>query len=57
MAKSQMFGGQGMARMNSKFDITVFGQQVKVTCQTEGNAEIKFDKDTRKIKNNFIFLF
>jgi len=46
-----------MTKMNSKFDIAVFRQQVKVNCQTERNVEIRYDKDTRKIKNKFIFLF
>jgi len=40
--------------MNSKFDIAVSS---KVNCQTERNAEIKYDKNTRKIKIKFIFLF
>jgi len=35
----------------------LFRQQVKVNCQTEKKAEIKYNKDTRKIKNKFIFLF
>jgi len=33
--------------------ISLFRQQVKVNCQTERNAEIKYDKDTSKIKNSF----
>jgi len=28
--------------------ISLFLQQVKVNCQTERNAEIKYDKDTAK---------
>jgi len=35
----------------------LFRQKVKVNYQTETNAEIKYDKDTCKIKNKFIFLF
>jgi len=42
--------------MNSKFDIAVSSAS-KSDCQTERNAEIKYDKNTRKIKNKFIFLF
>jgi len=35
--------------------ISLFHQQVTVKCKTERNAEIKFEKDTRKIKiNSFI---
>jgi len=49
--------GRGVTRMNSKFDSAVFLQQAKVNCQTERNAEIKYDKDTRKIKSKFIFIF
>jgi len=37
--------------------ISLFYQQVKVNCQTERNAEIKYDKDTPKIKKNHFFLF
>jgi len=37
--------------------ISLFGQQVKVNCQTERNAEITCDKDTRKIKINSFFTF
>jgi len=37
--------------------IWLFRQQVKVNWQTEKNAVIKYDKDTRKIKNKFIFFF
>jgi len=40
--------------MNSNL-ISLFRQQVKVICQNERNAEIKYDKDTLKIKNKFIF--
>jgi len=39
--------GDGGDGKNSKFDIAVI----------ERNAEIKYDKDTRKIKNKFIYLF
>jgi len=30
--------------------ISLFRQQVNVNCQTERNVEIKYDKDSRKIK-------
>jgi len=42
--------------MNSKFYIAVSSAS-KVNYQTEKNAEIKYDKNTRKIKNKFLFLF
>jgi len=42
--------------MNSKFNIVVSSAS-KDELLTETNAEIKYDKDTGKIKNKFIFLF
>jgi len=41
--------------MNSKFEIAV-SSALKVNCQTERNAEIKYDKDTRKINSFFSFV-
>jgi len=35
--------------------MSLFRQQVKLNCQTERNAEIKYDKDTRKINSFFSF--
>jgi len=36
--------------------ISLFRQQVKVNVKLK-KVEIKYDKDTRKIENKFIFLF
>jgi len=48
-----VWGEGGRKRKNSKF--TSLFHQVKVKCQTERNAEIKFDKGTSKIKINLFF--
>jgi len=45
-------GGRGGERAKISILISLFHQQQKVKCQTERNAKIKFDKDTRKIKIN-----